>query len=144
MSKIKRLYGKSKSPSEMSNKFIPADGQSAFLCRNSPLNRSPVGNLDMSSGVFVDPKLSNSGSQHGFNMSNLGGQRSRHHNSVKYTSSVNLSSRIKAKTTKNSKSKKKNHSYHKIPEFKSNKHSHQRLPHYEIVNKPTIEYQSCK
>lgn len=53
---------------------------------------------------------------------------------------MTLSSRIKQKTTKNSKSKKKNNSYHKIAECKSNKNSHQRSPnmYYEVQPKPTI------
>ena len=114
MGKIKRLYGKSKSPSEMSQKFMQPGGN-LFNCRNSPLSRSPLANLD-NSGNLKDHHPKNSKGQNILMVPGYGGQRSRHHNSVKYSSSMNLSNRLKAKSSKNSKSKKKNNSYHKIPD----------------------------
>lgn len=53
---------------------------------------------------------------------------------------MNLNTKIKAKATKNSKSKKKNNSYNKIPECKPTNQSHQRSPitNYELKNKPSI------
>lgn len=138
ISKIRRIYGNSKSPSEMSNKFLPPQGSDLFLNRNSPMNRSPASHLENSGFQMQDGRLTNSTSSHGLNMP--GSQRSRHHNSVKYSISMNLSSRVKAKSNKNSKSKKKNNSYHKIAEPKNTRYVHQRSPnaHYEVVNRPTI------
>lgn len=96
--------------------------------------------MENAGNQFKDVKLINSISSSGLGVTSFAGQRSRHHNSVKYSTSANVSSRVKSKTGKGSKSKKKTNSYHKIPECKNSKNSHQRSPnmHYEFSNKPSI------
>lgn len=46
--KVKRLYGKSKSPSEGSQKFMQVYGNGNSHWRKSPQSRSPLGNLENS------------------------------------------------------------------------------------------------
>lgn len=106
ITKIKRLYGKSKSPSEMSNKFIPPHEQ--IYCRNSPLGSSILNNLNHSSSQFQENQMANSSSLQGLNLIGNENQRSRHHNSVKHSNSVTIGPKIKQKVVKKSKSKKGN------------------------------------
>lgn len=88
------------------------------------MNRSPLTNLE-NSGRFCF-KLSNNSSKNGFAIA-CPGQRSRHQASVKYSSALNIGSRLKTKTSKNSKSKKKSNSSLKLADGKS-KGSQNRSP----------------
>jgi len=83
------------------------------------MNRSPLAHLE-NSGRLFNSKLSNLSPKNGFSTVGFGQQRSRHHNSIKYSNSMNLGSRLKAKASLNSKIK-KNSSYVKIGEYKNNK-----------------------
>lgn len=133
MSKIKRLYGKSKSPSDHLHKFMQSHLKEGVVVRTSPCARSPMNNMDHSVNQFQNYNLLNASSSSALNIPNYVNQRSRHHNSVKYSNSQNLSSRAKEKPVK---TKKKVVSYQKFPECKSAKIV-QRSPnaHYEIIAK---------
>ena len=89
------------------------------------MNRSPLASMGNSCRL-LDSKVSNTSPKNGF--IGYGGQRSRHQNSVKYSNSMNLSTRLKAKSSKNSKSKKKNNSYYKVHENRHGKNSNSRSP----------------
>ena len=107
-----------------------------FCENNSPLAKSPYWLKENSVNQQID-KLVNSVSWNGLAAQNLWSQRSRHHNSVKYWNSANISTRIKTKSIKDSKSKKKGASYQKLNDTKSNKNHNNRSPntHYEIITK---------
>lgn len=97
-----------------------------------------MAHLENSVGSTLDGPLTNCIS--GFKFGNQFSQRSRHHNSVKCSISMNTSQQNKGKNGKISKSKKKNNSFQKIPEFKNSKAGHNRSPnaHYEFVGKPSL------
>ena len=107
-----------------------------FCENNSPLARSPILHTENSVNQQID-KLSNSVSCNGLVIPSYSGQRSRHHNSVKYCNSANISTRIKTKSIKDPKSKKKVSSYQKLNDGKSSKNHNNRSPnpHYEIIAK---------
>jgi hypothetical protein len=99
-----------------------------------------MAHIDNSVGSTLEGPLSSC--INGFKFGNQFSQRSRHHNSVKYSISMNTNQNIntKVKSTKNSKSKKKNNSYQKIVDIKNSKPAHNRSPnpHYEFVGKPSL------
>lgn len=102
---------------------------------NSPMARSPNCHTN-SVNQQIDNKLSSSVSCNGLVIPGYPNQRSRHHNSVKYWNSANISSRIKTKSIKDPKSKKKIASYQKLNDWKTAKnHNRSPNPHYEIIGK---------
>lgn len=135
LSKVRAMYGKAKSPSESSSKFISPQEQ--VYVRNSPFaNNSPL-HLNHSSSQFQNSKLSNSTSLNGLNAAGYLNQRSRHHNSVKYSNSVNINGKVKPKANKKSKGKKVN-SFGRITDANIIKFGHQQNTNYELVPKQSV------
>lgn len=114
--RLKKLYGKSKSPSENLNNFIPPHEH--VFRRNSPLGKSVFQNLNNSSNQFQDSQLNSSTSWHVMNHSKSNNQRSRHNNSIKYCNSVTIGPKIKQKSNSKKSKVKKGNSFGKIPHYK--------------------------
>lgn len=107
--KVTKIYGKSKSPSEMGHKYMSLGGSNLFNHRQSPKNRSPLANLNNSSRFFPS-KPANTSPKQLYSIAHPG-HRSRHQHPLKYSTSLNQNLRqskhkSKSKKTSNPKHKK--------------------------------------